>query len=100
MCRLSASRATAPRRRDQAAQRLVHIATEHWIAVNVARRGIGMETGEIIGHPLRKRVAKLRQSGVYPRELRGLSERRKESPCIGQMLDRKSALFLGLVKQA
>jgi hypothetical protein len=51
-------------------------------------------------NPLRKRVAKLRQSGVYPRELRSLSERRKESPCIGQMLDRKSALFLGLVKQA
>ena len=43
---------------------------------------------------------KLRQGGVYPRELRSLSEWRKVSPCIGQMLDRKSALLPGLVKQA
>jgi hypothetical protein len=43
---------------------------------------------------------KLRQGGVNPRELRSLSEWRKESPCLGQVPDRKSPLFLGFVKQA
>jgi hypothetical protein len=37
---------------------------------------------------------------LTPAEDRGLSELRECTLCLGQMLERESALFLGLVKQA
>jgi hypothetical protein len=47
-----------------------------------------------------RRSPKLRQGGVQLREHWSLSEGRKDSPRFSQMLGRKRALFLGLVKQA
>ena len=55
---------------------------------------------QLLWQPEVSEIIRVPQSGVDPREHRGLSELRKDPLCLGQMLNRKGAFFLGLVEQA
>lgn len=47
----------------------------------------------------RRLLSQLRERRVDPPQHRALSERRKQPPCLDQMLKRKDTLFLNFVKQ-
>ena len=45
-------------------------------------------------------LANFRECGFYPRQHWGLSKLRKNSPCLGKMLNREGVLLFNLVEQA